>query len=159
MSDYGVDTDEWQALPWSWAAQLLGDNKNFWVGTASAGGRPHSLPVWGVWDDERHRFMFSCASTSRKAANLSANPQVVVTNDDTVHCVSIEGNAVLVSDDPSKDKWADLYVAKYRTHSPELEKSFVTAHAVFEVTPQRAFGIIEEAEAFSTRATRWVFEG
>ena len=32
-----------------------------WVVTASAAGRPHALPVWGVWDDDVPGFAWSCA--------------------------------------------------------------------------------------------------
>ena len=33
--------------------------------------------------------------------------------------------------------------------------AFLTAGASFQVTPERAFGIIERPEEFSQRATRW----
>ena len=61
MPDYGVDTDQWVALPWSWAAERLEQSRNLWVVTASASGRPHALPVWGVWDDDVPGFGWSCA--------------------------------------------------------------------------------------------------
>jgi hypothetical protein len=32
---------------------------------------------------------------------------------------------------------------------------FVLANLVVEVTPERAFGIVEREEAFAARATRW----
>jgi hypothetical protein len=51
MPDYGVDTASWTPLPWTWAVERLLANRNFWVVTVSAEGRPHALPVWGVWDD------------------------------------------------------------------------------------------------------------
>ncbi len=47
MPDYGVDTPSWVPLPWSWAAERLLANRNYWVVTVSAAGRPHVLPVWG----------------------------------------------------------------------------------------------------------------
>ena len=98
MPDYGVDTAEWSPLPWSWAAAKLAAGRNYWVVTASADARPHALPVWGVWDDDEHRFAWSCAPRSRKAANVAANPQATVAVDDTVECLSIEGRAALVED-------------------------------------------------------------
>jgi hypothetical protein len=122
MADYGVGGAGWRGLSWSWAAERLIPNRNYWVGTVSASGRPHSLPVWGVWDESVQRFMFSCGPTSRKAHDLADNPQVVVTVDDTVECVSV-----------------------------------IRANLVVEVVPDRAFGIIEREEEFSTRATRWRF--
>ena len=76
MSDYGVPADLADVLPWSWAEERLLRNKNFWVITASAKGRPHALPVWGVWMPDSSTFAFSCSPNARKARNIRANPQV-----------------------------------------------------------------------------------
>ena len=158
MADYGVGGPGWEGLPWSWAADRLVPNRNYWVVTVSRSGRPHSLPVWGVWHDNDQRFMFSCGPSSRKARDLAANPQVVVTVDDTVECVSIEGSArVLDPADPAVAVWVDRYIAKYRPVSPELSADFLRANLVVEVAPDRAFGIIEREDEFSIRATRWRF--
>lgn len=159
MPAYGVDGEGWEALPWSWAAERLLRSRNYWVVTVSAAGRPHALPVWGVWDDEAHRFAFSCAPSSRKAANLTANPAVVVAPDDTVECVSLEGRAHLVDRDDDREAWVERYVAKYRPVLPSLDPDFVRSNAIVEVVPEKVFGIIEREEEFAARATRWVFDG
>jgi PPOX class probable F420-dependent enzyme len=158
MAAYGTDSPAWQALPWEWAAERLIPNKNFWVVTVSAGGEPHALPVWGVWDDDDQRFMFSCAPTARKARNIRANPRVVVTVDSTVECVSIEGNAVPITDPARIDTWIERYVAKYGSEIPEGLGDFVRQNAMFEVEPRVAFAIIEREDEFATRATRWRFD-
>ena len=158
MPDYGVDTADWEGLPWSWAAARLAANRSFWVVTATRDGRPHALPVWGVWDEGDHRFAFSCGPRSRKAANLAANPNVVVTVDNTVECVSLEGKATAVEGDRA-DTWIDRYLTKYATEAPDLSAEFLRANRIFEVRPVRAFGIIEREDEFASRATRWRFNG
>jgi len=157
MSAYGTDSPDWQALPWEWAAERLTANHNYWLVTVSAGGSPHALPVWGVWDDTDVRFMFSCAPTARKARNIAANPRVVVTVDSTVECISVEGAAQLLPQGARLDTWVDRYVDKYGKEIPEGLGDFVRAHAVFEVQPTAAFAIIEREVEFATRATRWRF--
>jgi nitroimidazol reductase NimA-like FMN-containing flavoprotein (pyridoxamine 5'-phosphate oxidase superfamily) len=159
MPDYGVDTPHWNPLPWSWAAGKLAGNRNFWVVTASADGRPHALPVWGVWDDDEHRFAFSCGPRSREAANLTANPRVVVAVDDTVECLSIEGRATLADADERRETWIARYLSKYTPVAPDLSADFLRANLVFEFVPERAFAIIEREDEFSARATRWSFDG
>jgi PPOX class probable F420-dependent enzyme len=159
MPDYGVDTPDWNPLPWSWAAGKLAGNRNFWVVTASADGRPHALPVWGIWDDDEHRFAFSCGPRSRKAANLAANPRVVVAVDDTVECLSIEGRATQVDGDERRETWIARYLSKYTPVAPDLSADFLRANLVFEFVPERAFAIIEREDEFSARATRWSFDG
>ncbi len=157
MADYGVGGASWQPLPWSWAATRLDAARNFWLVTVSAGGRPHALPVWGVWHDGDKQFAFSCARGARKARNLTTNPQVVVAPEDTVECVSVEGTAHLLGDGPRREEWIERYLTKYRPHSPDLGGDFLRANALFEVTADRAFAVIEREDEFSTRATRWRF--
>ena len=156
MPDYGVDAPEWRPLPWSWAAERLQRSHNLWVVTASAAGRPHALPVWGVWDDDVPGFMWSCGPRSRKAANVQANPQACVMADDTVECVSVEGRAQPVTDDAVIDRWIDRYLHKYEGEG--VTSAFLRENGMFELRPERAFGIVEREDEFSTRATRWRFE-
>jgi len=158
MADYGVDALGWEPLPWSWAAERLVGNRNFWVVTVSGDGRPHALPVWGVWDDDDRRFAFSCGPHARKARNLRANPAAVVMNDDTVECISIEGRAQLVDDADRQDVWIERYLEKYSAISPDTNAEFLRANLIFEFTPERAFAVIEREDEFATRATRWVFD-
>jgi general stress protein 26 len=135
MAAYGTDTPDWEALPWEWAAERLAPNRNYWVVTVSAAGAPHSLPVWGVWDDNDLRFMFSCAFASRKARNIAANPRVVFTVADTVECISIEGTATPITDPTRIDTWVDRYVTKYGGEQPGLAE-FLPQNAMFEVAPR-----------------------
>lgn len=159
MPDYGVGGTSWSPLPWSWAAERLVANRNFWLVTVSGEGRPHALPVWGVWDETDRRFMFSCGPHARKARNLAANPQAVMMVDDTVECISVEGRAtVLDTGHERREVWIERYVDKYRPAFADISAEFVRSHVVIEFVPERAFAIVERDEEFATRATRWVFE-
>lgn len=160
MADYGVPADLVGALPWSWAQQRLVENRNYWVVTANASARPHAMPVWGVWLPETDRFWFSCSPHARKARNIRENPQCVVTVDDTVECISVEGQARIVDpagDTEAVDQAVAAYVSKYwRDATVHAEMAaFVRSHALVEVVPDRAFGIIEREDEFAQRATRW----
>ncbi|HEY0518350.1 MAG TPA: pyridoxamine 5'-phosphate oxidase family protein [Ilumatobacteraceae bacterium] len=157
MAAYGTDSAEWRPLPWEWAAERLTANKSYWLVTVSVDGAPHSLPVWGVWNDHDLRFMFSCAPMARKARNIRANPRVVFTVESTVECISVEGVAMALTDPARIDTWVDRYVEKYGNEVPEGLADFVRAHAMFEVKPTVAFAIIEREEEFALRATRWRF--
>jgi hypothetical protein len=158
MSGYGVPTDDDGVLPWTWAQERLVRNRNYWVVTASASGRPHALPVWGVWLPETDRFWFSCSPEARKRRNIAENPQCAVAVDDTVECVSVEGHARVT--DPDRDDVGPMiaaYLGKYWA-DPEVHaemETFLRANAIVEVAPDRAFGIIERHEEFAQRATRW----
>jgi nitroimidazol reductase NimA-like FMN-containing flavoprotein (pyridoxamine 5'-phosphate oxidase superfamily) len=159
MPDYDVPTELDGVLPWEWAQQRLIRCRNYWVVTASAAGRPHALPVWGVWLVAADRFAFACGPSSRKARNLAANPQVVVAIDDTVECVSVEGIAVVLDPDACQEVIAH-YVVKYEPDPVAATEmaTFLLGNRFFEIVPQRAFGIIERPDEFSVRATRWVWD-
>ncbi len=158
MADYGVPEDLDGVLPWSWAEERLVASRNLWVVSASAGGRPHAMPVWGVWVPEDATFVFSCSPNARKVRNFVENPQVTVAVDSTVEVVVVEGTVRPVTA-ASVDVALDRYVEKYwETEQERIDgKGFVTSHDVWEVTPERAFGLIETEEDFARRATKWVW--
>jgi hypothetical protein len=161
MADYGVPEELDGAMPWSWAEERLAESRNFWLVTVSATGRPHSMPLWGVWMPDRERFGFSCAKSARKVRNIAANDQVVITNDDAVHVVSIEGRAHALDDD-GLQVMAEAFAAKYGDEEGIGEKEemidFLSQNASYEIVPARAFGMIETPEDFGPAATKWIWD-
>jgi hypothetical protein len=59
---------------------------------------------------------------------------------------------------PARETWIERYVAEYRPMSAELSDEFVRSHQIIEVTPQRAFAVIERDAELADRATRWTFD-
>lgn len=161
MSDYGVPDELEGVLPWDWAEERLMGSRNYWVSTVGPGGRPHAMPVWGVWLPSSERFWFGCSPRARKARNLRWNPAVVVAPTDTVEVVSLEGRAEERTGSDI-EQFVEAYAQKYGDEM-EMERSqieeFLVSNAAFAVTPERAFGIIERADDFSRRATRWRWPG
>lgn len=62
-------------LPWSWAECRLLEARNYWIATTRPDGRPHTRPVWGVWEDGA--FYFSTGSLA--AENLRHSPELTIT--------------------------------------------------------------------------------
>ncbi len=83
-------------LDWDETAARFAAAKNYWISTASTSGRPHAMPVWGVWLGDR--FVFSTSPASRKARNLRANPQVAVHLEDGNVVIVVEGRAAELRD-------------------------------------------------------------
>jgi hypothetical protein len=183
MVDYGVPNDPAGTLPWAWAAERLTSCRNFWVITVNGSGamaRPHAMPVWGVWLEIEQRFWFSCAPSAAKHRNLLANPHVTIAVSDTVEVVTVEGRAAHVprfpdqhqsdqhqSDQPRSDQplsreralAVSTYGAKYAEADQRVElEEFMSSHALWQVTPTRAYAIIEREDEFASKATRWVWE-
>lgn len=158
MAAYGVTDDPEGLLPFTWAEERLAATRNFWFVTVAANGRPHAMPLWGVWRPEVQRFGFGCAPTARKVRNLEANPRVVVTTENTIECVSIEGVAQPLAGE-ELDATATAWAAKYHDGTQTLDEmvGFFRESAAYEVVPERAFGIIETPDQFGSAATRWVW--
>src|SRR5947199_10664376 len=72
---YGFPKGSKGLLSWSWAEQRLKKSHNYWITTVKPDGSPHTMVVWGLWQDGR--FLFSTGSQSRKARNLTKNPSGV----------------------------------------------------------------------------------
>jgi hypothetical protein len=159
MQGYGVDPgDPDGLLPWSWAEERLERSRSYWLVTVAASGTPHCLPVWAVWLRDPGELWFSCAPSSRKAANIAANPAVVVAVDGTVEVVSIEGTATREEhDDPAAARAAQAYAEKYETDPVRRADlvDFIGRNDFYRVAPVRGFGIIEDEALFSRSATRW----
>lgn len=139
-------------LPWSWAAERLTSARNYWVTSTWPDGRPHSTPVWGMWDDTV--LWFTCAAGSRKAVNLRAEPRCVVTTEDASDPVIIEGTAQIVTDDKSIRRVLDLMNDKYHT---DIEISFLdpARNATIAVRPAKVIGM--RHGDFTGSPTRWTF--
>jgi general stress protein 26 len=140
-------------LPWSWAEQRLRDSHDYWLATVWPDGRPHVMPVWGMWLDGC--LWFSSSTRSRKARNLLSQPTCVVTTDQAKEPVVLEGHGELVVD---REQLAEVLAAentKYSTnYGPELLDPAINAS--FRIVPHWAFGLA--SDDFSGSPTRWEFE-
>ena len=152
MPSYGIaNADSGKGLlPWSWAVERLVGAHTYWIATTRPNGRPHVMPVWGLWLDDA--FYFSTGRNSRKARNLAANAECVVTLDHSGEQVIIEGVAHEATDTLILKQCWEAYNAKYHWDVEGMNEPF------FAVRPRVAFGFIENDEAFTTTATRWLFE-
>ena len=74
-------------LPWRWAEERLERAQNYWVVTVRPDGRPHAVPVWGVWVDR----CFYFGGGGRKATNLASNPAITVHLESGTEVVIVEG--------------------------------------------------------------------
>ena len=152
MPGYGIlDAKSGRGLlPWGWATERLEKARNYWIATTRPDGRPHAMPVWGVWLDGA--FYFSTGRESRKARNLAANPRIVVGAEPADEAIVVEGVAEAVTDPALLRQFADLYGAKYQWDMEGF------AEPVYAVRPAAAFAFIAGTGEFTGSATRWLFD-
>jgi PPOX class probable F420-dependent enzyme len=148
-----VGPDEGRGLlPWSWAEERLIASHNYWVATVWPDGRPHVMPVEGSWHDES--LWFSSSVKSRKGRNLRADPRTVVTTDNPIEPVVIEGVAEVVREPRAI---AELVWRLNDKYSSEFTVAFLDpdVNATFRVRPNWVFGLNDKE--FTESPTRWEF--
>jgi PPOX class probable F420-dependent enzyme len=145
---YGIHEDADGLLDWGWATERLTQARNYWVATTHPDGRPHAMPVWGLWFEDV--FYFSSSPDSRKARNLDANPAVVVHLESGDDVVIVEGDASRVIDEALLQRLGADYTRKY-----EFDVSFTGGRPLLAVRPRVAYAWQERD--FPVTATRFTF--
>jgi hypothetical protein len=114
MPGYGIlgPTEGTGLLPWWWATERLTSSHDYWLATTWPDGRPHVMPVWGVWLDDA--LWFSSSRGSRKIDNLRHDPRCVATTDDARDPVVVEGRGEIATDRPRIAAFLDASNAKTR---------------------------------------------
>ncbi len=153
--NYGLNTagDDLALLSWSRVTEQMEIARSYWVGTTRPDGRPHVMPVWGVWIDDV--FYFGTAPGTVKALNLESNPAAVVHLESGDDVVIVEGRA-----EKMVEMDADLYVRVAASYAPKYDGFAPNSPSVNEplyaVHPQVVFAWLE-SDFFRT-ATRWRFD-
>jgi general stress protein 26 len=135
-------------LPWSHAQQRLERSRNYWICTTRKDGRPHAMPVWGIWFEDA--FYFSTGRSSRKGQNLAGNPAVSVHLESGDDMVAFEGKAQEVIDEALLARLSAGYKSKYR-----MPLWIHPENVVYCVRPRVVLAWTEKN--FPKDATRWEF--
>jgi hypothetical protein len=141
---YGIPESIEGILPWEHVTERLEKAPNYWVGTIDQQGRPHVVPVWGVWVEGT--LYFGGGPETRWSRNLAANPQVAVHLESGSDVVILEGTVERITDPKNAlvERIDDAYEAKYQMR-----------HGIpfWVLRPAVAFAWSE----FPKNATRWRF--
>lgn len=151
---YGFPTSTKGLLPWSWAEQRLKKSHNYWITTVKPEGSPHTMVVWGLWQEGR--FLFSTGAKSRKARNLEKNPRCIVCNEQAQEAIIVEGIAE-VADVAARKKFLPPYERKYKFDMSSMKGDILSMkEPVFAIRPRVVFAMWEKH--FQSKSTRWKFE-
>lgn len=137
-----------RTLAWPGVRERLEQALHYWLATTRPDGRPHLVPVDGLWLDDV--WYFGGSSDAVHQRNLRTNVEVVVHLEDVVRAVIVEGRAAWRV--PGVDHAARLAGAsklKYG-YAPALE---AYTSGVWAVSPRRVLAWDSVAED----ATRFVF--
>lgn len=102
-------------LTWEFVERRLKESTYYWLASVSPGGRPHVVPLWGVYVEGR--VCVDGHPEARWMRNLERNRRAVVHVPDPEHVVIVSGLAERLEDGALSDaSWLSvdaLYQAKY----------------------------------------------
>lgn len=108
-------------VTWDWVAAQLSESKNYWLCTVRPDGRPHVVPRWGVFLDEK--FYYDGSPETRHAQNLTTNPHVSLHLESGEKAIILEGRSAPASkpDPEFAILLSEAFRAKYAAlgYSPE----------------------------------------
>lgn len=108
---YGIHGGDEGLVPWGDVEARLESSRNYWIGTTRGDGKPHAMPVWGVWANGA--VVFGTDKNSRKARNIIRQPEVVAHLESGDDVVIIEGTARVVTEKSEIAAVDALYQKKY----------------------------------------------
>jgi PPOX class probable F420-dependent enzyme len=114
------------------AIPRLEREQNIWIATTRPDGRPHLVPIWFVWHDEK---VWICTPrASQKVKNLAKNAQISLALEDGLNPVIFEGTAALRLDPPWPDQLAPVFEKKYDW---DFRVDNTEDYILVEITPMR----------------------
>ncbi len=151
---YGIPKDKKGLLPWSHAAERLEQAINYWVCTVRPDGRPHAVPVWGIWVD--NAFYYSGGPDTCHMRNVASNPNVGVHLESGGDVVIVEGIARVM--EPANHDLAERLAAASNAKYGKLGHTTTAADyekgGMISVSPKTVLAWV----SFPKDVTRWQFE-
>lgn len=162
--DERYSSEDATATPWSAAADLLDRAQIAWFSTVRVGGGVHGTPL--VFVRAAGRLFVHTGTDEQKTRNLDADPScsllVGTGSSDRGLDVSVDGRAVLVTDEATLQIVADGFDAKYpgvwhyEVGDGALRSDDGRSPLVYEIVPVRAYGF---GKGEVSSHTRWTFTG
>ena len=153
-----VADDSRPAATWDGVVARLAQSKTFWLATNGEGG-PHVMPLLAVTLDGR---IFFCAGPqTRKARNLARDSRCVLTTAAEGMDIVVEGEAVIITDDPTLRRVAGAYLSKYGWDAEPRDGALWAEGAptagpppldLYELRPRKVFSFGTDE---SVNAMRW----
>lgn len=150
------------SLSWADVRTRVADATEFLFATTGKDGRPHVVPVLGVWLDGT--VCFATARQTRKTRDLARNNGCAVTVPGHDVDLVLEGAAQLVRNAARLRKAADLFPVKYPWWHPFVENGEFYDPADTALDDPRHVYAVEPAQVFAFgkengfSATRWRFQ-
>jgi hypothetical protein len=125
-------------VTWEYVVQRLTESKNYWMSSVRPNRKPHVVPRWGVFVEDR--FYYDGSPETVHARNIVLNPHVVLHLESGDQAVIVEGLTVAVGK-PAKElaeKVARAFRAKYSPYGYSPQANQWDSGGLYALTPHKA---------------------
>lgn len=146
--EYNISQAAEGMVEWNWVVEQLKKSRCYWLVSSYPDGRPHCVPSWGAWVE--NRLYFSGGDMTRHAKNLAVNPVMIAHLESGDQAVIVHGRAEKAVNVPAAimaQVEAD-YVAKYGNGEG----------ATYFLVPEKILAWTATGETYATTPTRFRFE-
>jgi nitroimidazol reductase NimA-like FMN-containing flavoprotein (pyridoxamine 5'-phosphate oxidase superfamily) len=141
-------------VPWAEIEKRLTESKNYWMCSVRPNGRPHVVPRWAVYVDEK--IYYDGSPETRHARNIVENPHVSVHLESGLEAIILDGTCFPVSK-PEADlakRVAQAYQAKYKSEGYAPEPDQWNEGGLYVFAPRQCIAWT----VFFENPTKFIFE-
>jgi len=147
VKGYKMPETKENLVSWDFVSTQMSQSRHYWISTVFSDNRPHVVPVWGIWLENRLHFEGSMQTAWGK--NILHNPHIAVHLPDADKVVIIEGMAHIIQDDEiDNETWSILDSAFQKKYQVDKGSPYIY------VNPKRV--LAWDGEGLTTM-TRWLF--
>jgi len=134
-------------VSWDFVSEQMSLSRHYWISTVNGDGRPHVVPVWGIWHE--NRFYFEGSMKTAWGKNLSCNPRISVHLPSGDKVVILDGTAHIIQDEEINNaEWNILDTAFQTKYHVDKGSPYIC------VQPEKV--LAWDGEDLTTM-TRWIF--
>ena len=141
-------------VDWNWVAEQLTESKHYWLCSVRRDGRPHVVPRWGVFID--NKFYYDGSPETRHAQNIEKNPNVALHLESGEKAIILEGTSQ-PAEKPEREFAVQLAKAiseKYAALGYSPEPNQWDEGGLFVFTPRQCIAWSK----FTDNPTKFIFE-
>ena len=140
-------------LTWDWVAAQLTESKHYWLCSVRPDGRPHVVPRWGVFVD--NKFYYDGSPETRHARNLLGNPHITLNLESGSQAIFMEGTSKPAGKPASKlgKKLSEAY-KKYKEFGYSPGPNSWDRGGLYVFTPRQCIAWSN----FTQDPTKFIFE-
>jgi nitroimidazol reductase NimA-like FMN-containing flavoprotein (pyridoxamine 5'-phosphate oxidase superfamily) len=141
-------------VDWEWVAEQMTNSENYWLSSVRPDGRPHVVPRWGAFID--NKLFYDGSSETRHSRNIIKNPHVSLHLENGYKVVIMEGTSK-PADKPTPEfgkLLSKAMTAKYASQDYSPEPNQWDEGGLYVFTPRQCIAWT----SFYENPTKFVFE-